>query len=466
MGNSRNGFLIKNTVIFAIGNLATKIINFLMVPLYTNALSTYEYGIIDLIFSICSVVAPLITLNICESVLRFNLDKDVNHNSITKIGLVVLLIGSFFALLIIPISLKYIDIKDYSVDIYMYIIMLSASTIFLYDLRGKEMLGQYCVGSVLNTVLISVFNLVFLLKLHMGVRGYLYAYIFAYFLTTLYAFFIGKIYISIKVKFDINKAKDMLKYSAVLIPNSFMWWIMNSSDHIMVTHMLGAAENGIYAISYKLPTLITTVSQIFVQAWGYSAIKEYGAKDEEEYNNEMLKFMISTVMLCGVGLMTIIKPFLQLYVAPDYFSSWMYTPFLIVGCVYLTIGSFMATSYTVHKDSYGFLFSGILGAITNVLLNFVLIPEIGVYGAAIATCLSYISVFIFRAFHTRKYIRYDAFSKELIIGTTALLISGGLLYSKWYAAKYLQCLILVFVLIYYKHVWIPIIKKMTSHNKY
>lgn len=66
------------------------------------------------------------------------------------------------------------------------------------------------------------------------------------------------------------------------------------------------------------------------------------------------------------------------------------TPFLIIGCVYLTLGTFMATSYTVHKDSFGYLFSGSFGAVFNILLNFILIPVIGVYGAALATCISYI----------------------------------------------------------------------------
>ena len=100
--------------------------------------------------------------------------------------------------------------------------------------------------------------------------------------------------------------------------------------------------------------------------------------------------------------------------ADSYYDAWKYTPFLIIGCVYLTLGTFMATSYTVHKDSFGYLFSGLFGAVFNILLNFILIPVIGVYGAALATCISYIAVFMFRVFHTRKYIKYDIMYKEFI----------------------------------------------------
>ena len=258
---------------------------------------------------------------------------------------------------------------------------------------------------------------------------------------------------------------EMLKYSIVLIPNSFMWWIMNSSDHIMVTAMIGVAANGIYAISYKLPTLITTFTSIFNQAWSYSAIKEEGAKDEEEYNNKVFKNIISISMLIGIGMLCVIKPFLALYVSKDYYISWKYTPFLIIGLVYLTLGSFMSTSYTVHKDSFGFLFSGMLGAILNIILNFVLIPLIGVYGAAFATCISYVSVFIFRIYHTRKYIHYDIVNKEFIIGTVILIFSAILIYYDNIYTQFIQvgCVVVEFFM--YRSIWKPYLNILKNKIK-
>ena len=148
----------------------------------------------------------------------------------------------------------------------------------------------------------------------------------------------------------------MIRYSIVLIPNSFMWWIMNSSDRVMVSSMVGIAANGIYAVSYKLPTLVSTLTTIFNQAWSYSAIREEGTEDENEYNNKIFRTLIGIVMLIGIGLITFMKPFLSIYVAKEYYVAWKYTPFLTVGCVYLTLATFMATSYTVHKDSFENIF--------------------------------------------------------------------------------------------------------------
>ena len=250
----------------------------------------------------------------------------------------------------------------------------------------------------------------------------------------------------------------MAKYSVVLIPNSFMWWIMNSSDRIMVSSMVSVAANGIYAVSYKLPTLVSTLTSIFNQAWSYSAIREEGTVDESEYNNRIFRALTGIVMLIGIGILTISKPFLSIYVSKEYYAAWKYMPFLTVGCVYLTLASFMATSYTVHKDSFGYLFSGSFGAVFNILLNFILVPVIGVYGAALATCISYIAVFMFRVFHTRKYIKYDIWYKEFILGSLLMILSAILMFVDDIKGFLFQLLILVLGFAVFSKTWIPMLQ--------
>lgn len=335
------------------------------------------------------------------------------------------------------------------------------SQLYLCDLRGKELLIYYSIGNVLHTFFIAVLNILFLLVFKEGVDGYLKAYIIANTLTAIYAIIVGKGYKSFSFsRIDRNLLIKMARYSVVLIPNSFMWWIMNSSDRIMVSSMISVAANGIYAVSYKFPTLVSTLTTIFNQAWSYSAIREEGTDDESEYNNKIFRVLIGIVMLIGIGLLTFMKPFLSVYVGKEYYSAWKYTPFLTVGCVYLTMASFMATSYTVHKDSFGYLFSGTFGAIFNIAMNFILIPQVGVYGAAIATCISYILVFVFRLFHTRKYIQYNINNKEFIVGSTALVLSAGLMFIDNRFGFLLQCVILAVTIYLFSDIWLPIVRKI------
>lgn len=449
--NSRNKYLIKNTFIFTIGNLGSKLINFFLVPIYTYVLTTAQYGTVDLVSTVCTVTIPIFTLNICESVMRFALDKNADKEQIIRIGSTVLLIGSIIALLIVPFCGFFSQLDRYKFYIYFYSITLAASQLYLCDLRGKELLIQYACGNILYTFLVAVFNIIFLVKCKGGIEGYLLAYILANTITAIYALICGKGYkLPFVFYFDKKLFLRMTKYSIVLIPNSFMWWIMNSSDRVMLSSMIGVAANGIFAVSYKLPTLVTTTTSIFNQAWSYSAIKENGARDEGEYNNQILFKMTGLVMFIGIGMMTFIKPFLSVYVSKEYYCAWKYTPFLIIGCVYLTLATFIGTSYTVHKDSFGYLFSGLFGAVVNLGLNYVLIQKIGMYGAAFSTGASYILVFIYRLIHTRKYIVYRINNFPFIVGSVLLILSAFLIYWDTFTGFTIQLVLLV---IYTLSIW-------------
>ena len=433
---SRNRYLLKNTLIFTLGNIGSRMISFFLIPLYTNVLTTSQYGTVDLITTISTVAGPMLTLNIAESVMRFGLDKDADKEKNTQCGSIVLLIAMIIGLVLIPICRCITEVSDYAMYVYFYVISLSASQLFLCDLRGKELLLKYSLGNILQTLMIAILNITFLLVFKMETGGYLLAYIIANFIVAIYAIIAGKGYKAFSFhNIDRCKLKEMIRYSVVLIPNTFMWWIMNSSDRVMVTYMIGAAANGIYA-----------------------AIREEGTSDETEYNNKMFKTLSAIAFMMGIGLLLLTKPFLGVYVADSYYDAWKYTPFLIIGCVYLTLGTFMATSYTVHKDSFGYLFSGSFGAVFNILLNFILIPVIGVYGAALATCISYIAVFMFRVFHTRKYIKYDIMYKEFILGSLLMLVSAILMFVDGMKGFLLQLVILLIGFTVFSKTWIPMLQ--------
>ncbi len=463
---NRAKYLLKNTTIFTIGNISSKLMSFFLIPLYTKTLNTSEYGTLDLITTICTVALPIVTLNIGESVMRFNLDKDANRNAIAKISIVICCISLSVGICIIPISNSISILSDFSILIYLYVILAGTNQIFLCDLRGKEYLILYSIGNLLNAILIAFFNIIFLHFLQWNLRGYLLACIASNLFVSVYSIFAGQIYKSLFYPIDNYLLKSMLRYSLVLIPNSLMWWIMNSSDRVMVTNLLGSDKNGIYAISYKLPTMISLFASFFNQAWQYSAIKEAGAKDEVEYSNKVLKYLTASAMFTGISLLFIAKPFLEMYVPKEYYEAWKYIPFLTIGCVFLAVSTFLSTSYTINRDGLGFLISGTVGACVNIILNFLLIPEFELYGAAIATCMSYIAVFVFRSLHTRQYIKYKILSKEFAIGTIFLLISSLMMFLGGTWPIVVQAGLILTELYLFKFIWMPILAKLKMGGRH
>lgn len=156
MENNRIKYLMKNTAIFTIANMASKFISFFLIPIYTNVLSTAEFGTIDLVTTITTVLLPILTLNVMESVMRFNLDENADKEKISKIGIAMLIFSAIIGVIIIPILREIEVTSGYEKYIYFYLISLAASQIFLCDLRGKEQLVSYSFGNVLNLSLIHI----------------------------------------------------------------------------------------------------------------------------------------------------------------------------------------------------------------------------------------------------------------------------------------------------------------------
>ena len=204
LGQQRNKYLLKNTVIFSIGNFGTKIISFFLVPLYTNILTTREYGTVDLIYTIGMVLVPLLTLNIGESIMRFALDKDADCDKIMSTGITLLIFGAIIGLLILPIANLFESVSNYSIYIYLYTLTLAFSQIFLCYLRGKEFLLKYSIGNIIQSLTIAIFNIIFLIGMKKGIEGYLMAYILANVCTGLYGFWAGKVNLVIK-KYSIDE---------------------------------------------------------------------------------------------------------------------------------------------------------------------------------------------------------------------------------------------------------------------
>jgi O-antigen/teichoic acid export membrane protein len=434
--------------LLGLNSIGTRVIVFFLVPLYTNVLTTKEYGIVDLFSTVLVVMIPITTLNIGEAIMRFSMDKDAPLEDISRIANLFIVMSVGFCLSIYPLVLFFPQLEPYKNYLFLYAAADSVYQTAVYNLRGREQLTDFALSNIILTLLIALLNIYFLLGLKIGLKGYFLSYAISNVIGAVYAFIRGRLYKGFG-RFSINKslAKDMIKYSIVLVPNSFMWWIMNSSDRIMVTSMVGLAQNGIYGVSYKIPTIMSTLSGVFNQAWNYTAVKESESEDKDSINNYVFDKLVRIVILLIAIILLFLKPFMSLYVSKDFFSAWKYVPPLIIGFGFMTAGTFLSSAYTVQKDCKGFLISGTIGAIVNIALNFLLIPLIGTMGAAVATCMSYIAVFVFRWKDTKKYVNIKKPDNSVLLGLLCVVIMSILVYYQNLACAILESLLFLLVIV-------------------
>lgn len=397
-------YLFKNTFLYSISTFSTKIISFLMVSFYTAVLSTELYGQIDIIFATIHLIIPVAALSINNSILRFSMDKETDKSNIFLIGLIVTSIGS---VVVILVSFGLNWLFEYA---FLCGILIALEVFFLFFseyIRGMGKNGIYVACNILLSALIAVLNLVFLGVINLEIRGYIYAYILSYLICCLIMIaYINPLRVLKRVAPEKikNDSRVMLKYCVYLIPNSIFWWITNSSDKYMIVFFIGNAFNGIYSVSNKIPTIVTSVFQIFTQAWQLSAIKESGSENEGEFVNDVFKALFVMLSFVVSFLTLIIKPFMSVYVSEAYYSAWESGSILVMAGMFNILSSFVGIQYVVAKSNKMNMYTTLLGALVNIGLNAILIPMLKLNGAAIATCASYIVVLIVRLIDTRKYL--------------------------------------------------------------
>ena len=411
-------YLFKNMGILTISSFASKILVFLLVPLYTSILSTSEYGTYDLVVSTISLIYPILTMNIYDAVMRYCLDKNCSNDDIAVIASKKVLFSILFcgvALLVIGGFNLIPEIGGLKVYIFLYYVSYVINQFFVQFAKGLEKVSLMGIAGVISTLIMVGCNLLFLLVLKMGLPGFFIANILAQAVPTVFYFFNIKFWKYIKT-FKSNKAleKQMLIYCLPLIFTTLGWWINNVADRYVVTFICGIAANGILSVAYKIPSIINVLQGIFIQAWQISAIKEYGESDTSSFYGKTFTVLNLFMSLACAVLILFTKPLAHILYSNEFFEAWKYVPFLMISTVLNCSSGFVGPILAAQKDSKSMAISSIYGSIVNIILNFILVYMIGIQGATIATVISSYLIYHFRLKAAKNEIVIFSYWKVLV----------------------------------------------------
>lgn len=401
-------YLIKNIGLLTLSNFATKLLSFFLVPLYTNILTTTEYGTYDLFNTTIGVLLPILTLNIQEAVLRFSMDKHHEKAPLVTVAFKYFVFSNIcivIGLIINNIFKMSLLINQYAVYFFLMFFAQSLTGIVTMYTRGIDKISDISISSVIASIVTISTSILFLVFFKFGLQGYFLANIIGALTQCIYLIIKAKIISDIKLskKFR-NEAKYMTEYSKPLIANSIAWWVNNASDRYIVTFFCGLAENGIYSVASKIPSILNIFQSIFNQAWTLSVVKDYDSEDSHGFfTNTYNAYNCMMVILCSLVILSD-KFLAKILFAKDFYISWMYVPWLTMAIVFGALSGYLGGFFSAVKDSKIFATSTIIGAITNLVLNFILTPVYGAMGAAVATTICYVIVWIVRLKCSRKYV--------------------------------------------------------------
>ena len=304
--NSSNKYTLlkKNTFLFLICNVGTKVISFLLIPILTRALTTSEFGYIELIISISSLLVPLITFNIQDAIIRFALDNSFSKKDVISIGIIVNIAGCIILLssFIVIFKIDILNIKKDFLSFLFFLCLLGGfNNCLIMYLKATNLVSIILKASFFSGIVNFLLNILLLLVINMGLYGYLIAYIVSLLMSILYMYIFGRVYVDFYLKVDWYLLKKMFNYSFPLTWNSLAWWVNNTCDRYIVIFFCGISAGGIYSVAYKIPGILNILQNVFYNSWSISAIKEFDNKDKDGFLSDIFNmYSMGIIIVCSV----------------------------------------------------------------------------------------------------------------------------------------------------------------------
>ena len=425
--------LAANTILMSAGTFGSKLLVFLMVRFYTGYLTPAEYGTADLITQTANLLIPLVSLDITDAVFRFAADRQGKRAEAFSVGLRVITLGSAGILAVIALPQGVPAVRAYGFLLASFVIASCYHGLCAHFVRAQGNTALFAVQGLFNMALFIGLNVLFLAVFHWGVRGYVLSTPAANLITTVLLIWKARLWRDIRPGPVRGLRRQMPRYCVPLIPTAIFWWIMGVSDRYMVKWFLGSDANGIYAVAYKIPTILTILAAVFLDAWQLSAIAESDGDRQVRlrFFGRIWDAFASAVFLGAGGIIALSPLLIRLLAEEAYYDAWRYIPVLTLSMAAAAFSNFLGSVYVVTKRSAASFWTSLSGAGTNIVLNLWLIPRMGIQGAAVATFASCLVVFLIRLVNARQLLPFPLSGRKLAIGVTALLVQTLFLLFRW-----------------------------------
>jgi len=444
---SKKSELFFNTFIIAIGKMSTQVISVFLLPLYTTMLSTQEYGTYDLIITITTFLAPVVTLLMEEAMFRFLIDcktKKETKNVISQTFSYIVRSTFIFSILIGIIGA--IFKVQYTGIFIIYLIAVIVMLLMNAITRGLGKIKLYSGANVLLSLLTIFLNVLFVAWLKIGMEGLLWSVIISNIIVSIFLFIKLKIYklVSLKKANNNKTMKEMVKYSIPLVPNSLSWTIINLSDRLIVSSFLGTAANGVYSMAYKFPNYMDTLYSFFYTAWKESASKALNdGEDERKFYNSIYKTVKNFMYAIVTGLIACLPFIFPILIKGEFQEAYYYAPVLIIATYFSNMSSFFGGIFSAYKNTKVMGITTIISAIINIIINLIFIKFIGIWAAAISTLVATFFVYIQRRTKIKQHVKIKSRAR-----LWDFVLLGVVLYTYYLRNTLAQIIVLIITIIY------------------
>ncbi len=438
--------LTKDTAIYGISTIVGRFLGFFLVPFYTNVINTNDYGIYSNIYAYLAFLNVVFIYGMDAAFMKYASLNDEGEKkkifstgflfvSLTSIGLAL-----FLLLLKSPLS-RVMEISASYSNLYYYLIFIlifdTLALVPFANLRLERRAGKFTTIKLANIILNLALNFILVLKYKLGIEAIFIANLIASAFS--FAVLTPEIFKKLVFKIDKELLKKYLRFGLPYLPASLAATVVQVIDRPVVLAMTDESTLGIYQANYKLGIFMMLFVSMFQYAWQPFFLNNAREKNAKEIFAKILTLFMIISSLIWIVLTLFVEDFARFeflhgksIIGKEYLSGITIVPIILLAYLFNGIYyNFHAGIYIEEKTKYYPYVTG-AGALTNVIVNILLIPVLGLIGAALATLASYMIMAIGLYYFSQKYypVKYE-FLKVLKI-LVAIFVTCILYYYIYY----------------------------------
>ena len=409
---------IRSSGIFFLGNVSSKIITFLMLPLYTSLIPTEDMGYYDVSITYMNIAVSIIYFEIWSAVLRFMYDNENEDGQFSsmKSGFLIFCASSAVFVACMALIGNIFNIAYWEL-IFLYGLLQCLVSFYTFSTRGLNRNIDFSVSGVLSVFVNASVNIIQIAVLKKGFTAMYYGFIIGSLAQIIYlelrTGIMRKIF---KAKLELLQTKKMLFYALPLCLNTVAYWMMTGFNRIALNVSLGNSANGIFAVGNRFGTLITFATTCFTYAWqDLSFSKAKNTDDRAAFYSKACNVYFKFLMVGMIVLIPVCHWIFEIMINDNYAQARGSIPLFLCIAVFSAVSSFVGNVFYAIKETKVLFISTVASALLNCILAFPMIKLFGMNGANISAIIGFLSNIL---------IRYIILKKKIGFKMNWLLIGG------------------------------------------
>lgn len=423
--------LIKNSTIYAVGDIAPRLLGFISFPILTQYLTPAEYGIVNYVNTVNLFLAIIgfLCLNTYYLVYYYRMENEVEQKKLLgNLSLFVVGLNTIVSLLLFCVGPYLFRQIGSNIDFYPYMAIGLVTNLFnilavlpsaLFRLQERPL--PLTILNVLKGVLIFGLTLWFVVGLNFKAEGILWANMGV-------TVFFGIIFSYITAKnmiwnFDWRQLKRALIFSLPLLPGSVSYYLVSMSDRVLIDKYLSLNELGIYSTASTLALILNIVAYGAYKAFEPYFFKIYGTSQFTEQFIKVRNGYFFVIISGALGLALFAKEFFQIFSEEKFHIAYYYVPMILIGVVASAMSMLYSTIITAREKTKINSAISICGGLASVCLNVILLPRLGVVAACITSAITLCSMLLVSIYFSKVNVSHITLFICFILVVSIVMIS-------------------------------------------